>query len=965
MKRLTCQLLLIFTFFSSWGENRCRALDLNGDGLSDIWQAKYGITTAQANEDPDGDGFTNAQEALFGTNPFDHNDCPKINSISMAAISSYYNQVTLSWRSIEGAFYVVEVCSDLVSAHWAPVVVPPTNVPLGQVVGAAGTETSVSFSVPNFTGPRKFYRITASNTSVPAAFPSTIMNWEIGVWGTDIYTSDRDGDTIPDYYEFLTGMNPNDASDASATNSSGVTNLQAYLESMNQTQGTRAYEGFLVNESVYLMLYGSDWGVGNDNAYRFYVLPLNPSNVLDTYIAPNLWVDYYDRVTYYDRVSSEGGADRMCDHSILNNAIADYTHKFETTVAAKEIISRWQPSDPRNPSATGWIQGNYPNFNWVWALTDEYFKQSVYYITAQIATVSQNHRTFVYPIVVVDYDTVNFEGYYTDYAQYTEGSAPDTVSKVYSGSVTFDIPPGSTLPSVCTVNQGTLPSNVVQVVPFIAPGQSPSQRAAARITLTPTKPNSRRDYFTVNFETETSTNSGVFKKLRTVLPAFPADDGVERGVEYTTSTNPAQFTVPKVFSTTAVNTFPMSGELVGNQTLNFAETSIGSRIFQDPANTYTIDLSSTGTADPKDLTDITLSVSHESSTQTVSFRIGASTGTNQAYDQNPTATLVNRTPLTPDIDQDGVIYLRMPYVPDSIIEVASGNHTKTLDWMTDDNGTKNLEPFILLPPNSPSISTTIKNLMLVEGEPQVKFSLTVGGVKTPLVDMSKPRPPWLACSFSKPPFSDIMGHLNDIDLLIGKKGKGAAGPPLGADWGAGDKVECLSMANFLQGCRRHNLLYLLAHGGVRDADPIDGESWGFVGPLLYSTVQKKTEVLRPSTVSGVNQINGQPNEYFLVFFNSCAGASDPVVGRAFANSFHADHYVSWDRPAQATIDAPKAGKLFFKNLQGRITVEKACENITAASWNPVSYVLIGGGLNAPQAKLLPLVTDDTVILDFN
>ena len=51
-------------------------LDTNGNGLSDRWEAQYKVGVhVSANLDPavddDGDGWTNAQEAAAGTDPFD------------------------------------------------------------------------------------------------------------------------------------------------------------------------------------------------------------------------------------------------------------------------------------------------------------------------------------------------------------------------------------------------------------------------------------------------------------------------------------------------------------------------------------------------------------------------------------------------------------------------------------------------------------------------------------------------------------------------------------------------------------------------------------------------------------------------------------------------------------------------------------------------------------------------------
>ena len=53
-------------------------IDLNGNGISDVWERTYNANGVNPNSDPDGDGFSNLQEAIAGTNPFDSNSYPHI-----------------------------------------------------------------------------------------------------------------------------------------------------------------------------------------------------------------------------------------------------------------------------------------------------------------------------------------------------------------------------------------------------------------------------------------------------------------------------------------------------------------------------------------------------------------------------------------------------------------------------------------------------------------------------------------------------------------------------------------------------------------------------------------------------------------------------------------------------------------------------------------------------------------------
>src|SRR5579859_1121857 len=61
------------------------AVDLNGDGMSDIWEWTYSTTNLNPNADPDGDGFSNLQESIAGTDPFDSNSYPRITAFGSTA----------------------------------------------------------------------------------------------------------------------------------------------------------------------------------------------------------------------------------------------------------------------------------------------------------------------------------------------------------------------------------------------------------------------------------------------------------------------------------------------------------------------------------------------------------------------------------------------------------------------------------------------------------------------------------------------------------------------------------------------------------------------------------------------------------------------------------------------------------------------------------------------------------------
>src|ERR1700709_1714024 len=90
------------------------AVDKNGNGMSDVWEALYGASALPPDGDADGDGFTNAQEARAGTNPFDANSYPRLQFTTMFSA----NAVLLSWDSAPGKRYTIQSRTNLFAGNW-------------------------------------------------------------------------------------------------------------------------------------------------------------------------------------------------------------------------------------------------------------------------------------------------------------------------------------------------------------------------------------------------------------------------------------------------------------------------------------------------------------------------------------------------------------------------------------------------------------------------------------------------------------------------------------------------------------------------------------------------------------------------------------------------------------------------------------------------------------------------------
>jgi hypothetical protein len=167
-------------------------VDTNGNTVSDLWEKQHNNgelfpSTFDPQEDTDGDGWTNAQEAAAGTDPENPNPPdglvqPEI--LHTPAVMGEENgqpviitpaAVTLTWATIPGKQYTLFYSPDLEPAGWLPVEDPF----IGQ-----GTEVTYGFAF-----------------SHPETDPSALF-WRIAVTDTD-----TDGDTLTDAEEHQLGTN--------------------------------------------------------------------------------------------------------------------------------------------------------------------------------------------------------------------------------------------------------------------------------------------------------------------------------------------------------------------------------------------------------------------------------------------------------------------------------------------------------------------------------------------------------------------------------------------------------------------------------------------------------------------------------------------------------------------------------------------------------------------------------------
>jgi uncharacterized protein (DUF1800 family) len=159
-------------------------VDLNGNGMSDIWEWMYGAYGVSPSADPDHDGFPNLQESIAGTNPFDSNSYPRIPLVFPS-----------------GTNFMVVVPSYLGKQYQLQSVTPPSTnwVVESNIVARSGT--NVMFSSP-ITAALKYFRVAISDVDSTG---DGLNDWEayaLGLDPTNAYSNgqqDANGNAMTDY----------------------------------------------------------------------------------------------------------------------------------------------------------------------------------------------------------------------------------------------------------------------------------------------------------------------------------------------------------------------------------------------------------------------------------------------------------------------------------------------------------------------------------------------------------------------------------------------------------------------------------------------------------------------------------------------------------------------------------------------------------------------------------------------
>jgi uncharacterized protein (DUF1800 family) len=187
MSRLFSLLTCIFTLLASLGPARA-ALDLNADGVPDVWALVYDAGGVTMSADSDGDGLTNAQEAAAGTNPFSPAGTVRITSITL---DPQYG-VRLIFPAKAGKRYQVQAVAAL-GGTWQNLGTPLVGVDGDLTVEPETTEAA-----------QKYYRVVVSDT-------------------------DSDNDGVTDWEEIQLGFNPHNSHSGGSNGPDDLTAITAAL----------------------------------------------------------------------------------------------------------------------------------------------------------------------------------------------------------------------------------------------------------------------------------------------------------------------------------------------------------------------------------------------------------------------------------------------------------------------------------------------------------------------------------------------------------------------------------------------------------------------------------------------------------------------------------------------------------------------------------------------------------------
>jgi hypothetical protein len=228
-------------------------VDENHNDVSDVWEKTYNndqlFTTYDPVADPDGDGWTNAQEAIAGTDPFHANPpneypLPDITHVPAvygtdengAPVLQTPDGFLIHWNAEIGKQYTLLGSADLSPGSWFPVDDPITALNPEIQIGLTPTQPGGGLY------PALFFRAAVNDVDSDG---DGFTDYEEGLLHTDPAVADSDADGLPDAWEIHYGLDPHDNGTGDPNNGpdgdldgDGFTNLQELLGASSPSDPT-------------------------------------------------------------------------------------------------------------------------------------------------------------------------------------------------------------------------------------------------------------------------------------------------------------------------------------------------------------------------------------------------------------------------------------------------------------------------------------------------------------------------------------------------------------------------------------------------------------------------------------------------------------------------------------------------------------------------------------------------------
>lgn len=190
MTTMRCLLLLLALGWLCWPLST-HAIDLDGDGMSDVWQQKYSVPSTDAGLDYTGGGLTNVQKSQLGYDPRAQNLFFRVTQLRDVPNSELH----LFIDTVVGKRYQIEQSTNL--ANWAAV---------GDAVTGDGGRADVVSTLRSYT-PAFFHARLIGEVDSDG---DGLAAWEEQQLGTSDNSSDTDEDGVSDSFEFSGGTSPTD-----------------------------------------------------------------------------------------------------------------------------------------------------------------------------------------------------------------------------------------------------------------------------------------------------------------------------------------------------------------------------------------------------------------------------------------------------------------------------------------------------------------------------------------------------------------------------------------------------------------------------------------------------------------------------------------------------------------------------------------------------------------------------------